>query len=69
MLAAFLPTLLAMAVLTVEVGTGRKLYLMDWYIAVALVALSLARQVLMLVEQVGPGSPFRRAATEEASGA
>jgi hypothetical protein len=42
---------------------------MDWYIAVALVALSLARQVLMLVEQVGLGSPFRRAATEEASGA
>ncbi len=69
MLAAFLPTLLALAVLTVEVGTGRKLYLMDWYIAVALVALSLARQLLMLVEQVAPGSPFRRAATEQASGA
>jgi hypothetical protein len=58
---AFLPTLLAMAVLTTEVAAGRQLYRSDWFIAMALVVLCLARQVLILVEQ------FRPMGTEEVS--
>jgi len=62
---AFLPTLLAMAVLTAEVAVGRKLYRSDWFIAMALVVLSLARQLLMLLEQFRPIGQFRPTGTEE----
>jgi hypothetical protein len=65
---AFLPTLLAMAVLTVEVAVGRKLYLSDWFIAMALVVLSLVRQFLMLLEQFRPIGQFRATGPEEVSG-
>jgi hypothetical protein len=64
----FLPTLLALSVLTVEVAVGRKLYRSDWFIAMALVVLSLTRQFLMLLEQVGPLRPTRAGAAEEAPG-
>jgi hypothetical protein len=62
---AFLPTLLAMGVLTGEVAVGHKLYRSDWFIAMALVVLSLARQLLMLVEQVRPNRQFQPAGSEE----
>jgi hypothetical protein len=62
---AFLPTLLAMAVLTAEVAVGRKLHRSDWFIAMALVVLSLARQLLMLVEQVRSIGQFQPAGSEE----
>jgi hypothetical protein len=62
---AFLPTLLAMAVLTAEVAVGRKLFRSDWFIAMALVVLSLARQFLMLLEQVGPTGRLRTRRPEE----
>jgi hypothetical protein len=62
---AFLPTLLAMAVLTAEVAVGRKLYRSDWFIAMALVVLSLARQFLTFFEQVGPTGRLRPRSAEE----
>ena len=65
LLVAFLPTLLAMAVLTVEVAVGHKLYRSDWFIAMALVVLSLARQLLMVLQQVGPLGRPRPRSTEE----
>jgi hypothetical protein len=64
----FLPTLLALSVLTIEMAVGRKLYRSDWFIAMALVVLSLARQFLMLLEQVGPLRPTRPGAAEEVPG-
>jgi hypothetical protein len=64
----FLPTLLALSVLTIEVAVGRKLYRSDWYIAMALVVLSLARQFLMLLEQMGPLRPTKPGAAEEVPG-
>ncbi len=64
----FLPTLLALSVLSVEVAVGRKLYRSDWFIAMALVVLSLTRQFLMLLEQVGPLRPTGAGAAEEAPG-
>jgi hypothetical protein len=68
LVAAFLPTLLAMAVLTVEVAVGHKLYRSDWFIAMALVVLSLARQLLMVLQQVAPlGRPRTRSAEEVSS--
>ncbi len=63
----FLPTLLAMAVLTAEVAIGRRLYRSDWFIAMALVVLCLARQLLILVEQFRPIGQFRSKVTKEVS--
>jgi len=59
---SFVPILLALGVLTVEVAVGRKLYRSDWFIAVALTVLVLGRQCLMLSEvgrisRVGPADP------------
>ena len=54
MVVPFLPTLLALGVVTIDVAVGRKLYRSDWFIAMALVLLSLARQLLILIEQVVP---------------
>jgi hypothetical protein len=68
MVVNFLPTLLALSVLTIEVAVGRKLYRSDWFIAMALVVLSLARQVLMLLEQIGPVRPTKPSAAEEVPG-
>jgi hypothetical protein len=50
------------------VAVGRKLYRSDWFIAMALVVLSLARQVLMLLEQIGPVRPTKPSAAEEVPG-
>jgi hypothetical protein len=68
MIVPFLPTLLALGVLTIEVAVGHKLYLSDWYIAMVLVVLSLARQLLMLIEQMSPIGPVRPGRAEEATG-
>ena len=68
MVVNFLPTLLALSVLTIEVAVGRKLYRSDWFIAMALVVLSLARQFLMLLEQIGPVRPTKPSAAEEVPG-
>ena len=64
----FLPTLLALSVLTIEVAVGRKLYRSDWFIAMALVVLSLVRQLLMLLEEVVPVRRVRHVGAEEVSG-
>jgi hypothetical protein len=69
MIVPFLPTLLALGVLTIEVAVGHKLYLSDWYIAMVLVVLSLARQLLVLIQQMSPIGPSRRGRLEEATGA
>jgi hypothetical protein len=50
------------------VAVGRKLYLSDWFIAMALVVLSLVRQFLMLLEQFRPIGQFRATGPEEVSG-
>ena len=44
----FLPILLALGMLAVEVAVGRKLYHSDWHIAVAPTLLVLVRQCFML---------------------
>ena len=64
----FLPTLLALGVLTIEVAVGRKLYRSDWFIAMALVMLSLARQLLIFLEQVLPVRGVRPTGAGEGSG-
>jgi hypothetical protein len=64
----FAPTLLALGVLTVEVAVGRKLYRSDWFIAMALVVLSLARQFLVLAQQMMPVRALRPPAAEEVPG-
>jgi hypothetical protein len=64
----FAPTLLALGVLTVEVAVGRKLYRSDWFIAMALVVLSLARQFLVLAQQMVPVRALRPPAPEEVPG-
>ncbi|MGO9660140.1 MAG: hypothetical protein ACLP7F_17525 [Acidimicrobiales bacterium] len=68
MIVPFLPTLLALGVLAIEVAVGHKLYLSDWYIAMVLVVLSLARQFLMLIEQMSPIGTARPSRVEEATG-
>ncbi len=68
LLVAFLPSLLALAVLAVEVATGHKLYRSDWFIAMVLIVLSLARQVWILLEQMSAMGRLRRAMAGEASG-
>lgn len=67
MVVNFLPTLLALSVLTIEVAVGHKLYRSDWYIAMALVVLSLARQFLVLLE-LGPVRPTRSRPAEKVPG-
>jgi hypothetical protein len=69
MIVPFLPTLLALSVVTIEVAVGHKLYLSDWYIAIVLVALSLARQLLMLIEQMSPIGPAPPGRAGQATGA
>ena len=61
------PLCLALGVLAIEVAVGHKLYLSDWYIAMALVVLSLARQFLMLIEQMSPIGTARPSRVEEAT--
>jgi hypothetical protein len=68
LLVPFLPTLLALGVLMIEVAVGRKLYRSDWFIAMALVVLSLARQLLIFLEQVLPFGRVGPSGAEEASG-
>jgi hypothetical protein len=54
--------------LRIEVAVGRKLYRSDWFIAMALVVLSLARQLLIFLEQVLPVRGVRPTGAGEGSG-
>jgi hypothetical protein len=60
MIAPFLPIMMALAVVALEVVTGRKLYRSDWVIAMVLTVLSLARQFFMVLDQFRLGGAGRQ---------